>query len=72
MSNILYIICRFRRHKDGCLCAVCVLKRRRLEKEGKDLPQNVDDLIKTNDKNMAIGSKQEVFIQNIFLVNLAQ
>ncbi|CAM8899149.1 unnamed protein product [Rhodiola kirilowii] len=49
----------FRRHKDGCLCAVCVLKRRRIEKEGKDLPQCVEDLTGTSDRSMAIDPKQE-------------
>uniref|UniRef100_A0A7N0RFX7 Bromo domain-containing protein n=1 Tax=Kalanchoe fedtschenkoi TaxID=63787 RepID=A0A7N0RFX7_KALFE len=49
----------FRRHKDGCLCAVCVLKRRRMEKDGKDLSPRVGDLTGTSESNMAIDSKQE-------------
>lgn len=32
---LLYLICR-RHHKHDCLCAICVLKRRRKEREEND------------------------------------
>ncbi|KAL9679102.1 hypothetical protein QQ045_016957 [Rhodiola kirilowii] len=47
----LYIVCIERCWSgDGCLCAVCVLKRRRIEKEGKDLPQCVEAKVKKGDE----------------------
>lgn len=32
----LHLTCRFRRHKSDCLCAICVLMRKRKEREEKE------------------------------------
>ncbi|KAK9286209.1 hypothetical protein L1049_014594 [Liquidambar formosana] len=45
-----------KRHKDGCLCAICVLKRRRRERENAQI---VEDQVGASDNNLALGFKQE-------------
>lgn len=46
-----------KQHKSGCLCAVCIMKRRRKEREGK-LPGNQID---TTNMDMHHELKGEVF-----------
>ncbi|XP_057977899.1 uncharacterized protein LOC131164611 [Malania oleifera] len=46
-----------KRHKDDCLCAICVVRRRRLER--KDNAQIVEDQIGSCDGNLASEFKQE-------------
>lgn len=51
------LICR-RRHKSDCLCAICVLKRRRKERE--ENARLAKGLTGASDNNYAQETKQEV------------
>lgn len=45
-------------HKSGCLCAVCVVRRRRREREG--LPEATERQMETCDDNLGLEFKEEV------------
>ena len=51
------LICR-RRHKSDCLCAICVLKRRRKERE--ENARLAKGLVGASDNNYPLDNKQEV------------
>ncbi|GMH23925.1 hypothetical protein Nepgr_025768 [Nepenthes gracilis] len=56
----------FKRHKDGCLCAICIMKRRRQEREAREAqearearPQAGHSHLRTTDSSPAQHYKEE-------------
>lgn len=50
--------CRVKRHKDDCLCAICVMMRRRQEREES---AQIEDHLQTSSSHVAQEMKPEVY-----------
>lgn len=67
------MITRVKRHKDDCLCAICIMKRRRQEREAREAQvalevggQSASPQVKLSKTGMSEEYKQEV--GNIFMI----